>query len=262
MSPIGLVGLIIVLVGTFVGGILKGVQPVFLFSIPAAFLIVVGGAIGASLMSMDDATGKQLVKYIMKALKKNQVPSFSAAIEEFSRLADIARKQGALALEQEVANIPDAFMRKGIQMIVDGSDHDQLESALGLEVAAMKDRHKNGAKLMLQVGIFSPTFGIIGAVFGLIATLANLNDPEKLGHGISAAFVATFWGVFMANGLFLPWSNRLGVYSTEEARYRELVIEGCAAIQSGKSPREIPDILEGFLTPAERLAMRGETGKK
>lgn len=262
MSPIGLVGLLLVFVGTFVGGLMKGVSPVFLFSIPAAFLIVVGGAVGASLMSLDDASGKHFIKYIMKALKKNKVPSFVAAIEEFSRLADIARRSGALALEQEVVNITDPFMKKGIQMIVDGSDHDQLEAALGLETAAMKDRHKNGAKLMLQVGIFSPTFGIIGAVFGLIATLSNLNDPAKLGHGISAAFVATFWGVFLANGLFLPWSNRLGVYSTEEGRYRALVIEGCVAIQSGKSPREIPDILEGFLTPAQRLVLRGEGTKK
>jgi len=259
VSPIGLVGLLLVLIGTFVGGLLKHVNPVFLFSIPAAFLIVIVSSIGASLMSVDDATGKQLVKYIMKALKKNQVPSSSEAIEEFSRLADIARKQGALALEQEVPNITDLYMRKGIQMIVDGSDHEQLEAALETDTSAMKERHKNGAKLMLQMGIFSPTFGIIGAVFGLIATLGNLEDPAALGAGISAAFVATFWGVFMANGLFLPWSNRLGIYSAEEARYRQLVLEGCLAIQAGKSPREIPDILEGFLTPAERAVMRGES---
>lgn len=257
MSPIGLVGLLLVLIGTFVGAVMKGVQPVFLFSVPAAFLIVVAGSIGAALMSMDDATGKQLVKFIMKAMKKNQVPSFSAAIEEFARLADIARKQGALALEQEVPNIPDPFMQKGVQMIVDGADHGQLENALELDTAAMKERHKLGSKLLLQIGIFSPTYGIIGAVIGLIAVLSELDDPSKLGHGIAAAFVATFWGVFVANGMFLPWSNRLAVYSAEEARYRMLVIEGCLAIQSGKSPREIPDILEGFLTPSERQSLKG-----
>lgn len=259
MSPIGLVGLLLVMVGVFVGGLLKGVNPVFLFSVPAAFLIVLVATVGAALMSMDDNTGKQLVKYIMKALKKNQVPSFSEAIEEFARLADIARKQGALALEQEVPNIPDPYMRKGIQMIVDGSDHELLAAALETDTQAMKERHKNGAKLLMQVGIFSPTFGILGAVFGLIATMASLKDPVKLSHGIQAAFVATFWGVFVANGLFLPWANRLGVYSAEEARYRELVLEGCLAIQSGKSPREIPDILEGFLNPADRAALRGDT---
>ena len=119
--------------------------------------------------------------------------------------------------------------------------------ARGCEVEAPR----SGAKLVTSIGTFAPTFGIIGAVIGLIATLSHLDDPSKLGHGIAAAFIATFWGVFVANGLFLPAANKLARLSAEEVAYKELIIEGVLSIQGGANPRTVGDLLRAYLPPAE-----------
>jgi chemotaxis protein MotA len=111
---------------------------------------------------------------------------------------------------------------------------------------------------MTQVGIFAPTFGIIGAVFGLIATMSHLDNPHLLAHGISGAFVATFWGVFMANGLFLPFANKLKSFSAHEAEHKSMLVEGIMAIQAGANPRVVEDMLLSFLPPADRLALLEE----
>jgi chemotaxis protein MotA len=116
----------------------------------------------------------------------------------------------------------------------------------------MKDRHKVGASWMTQAGVFAPTFGIIGAVFGLMATMAKLDQPAEVGHGIAGAFVATFWGVFLANGIFLPMANKLKQFSQEEVAHKMLIVEGIMAIQAGVSPRIVEELLKSHVPPAER----------
>jgi chemotaxis protein MotA len=120
------------------------------------------------------------------------------------------------------------------------------------DVKAMSERHKVGSKFMMSIGVFSPTFGIIGAVFGLIATMSHLDDPSKLGEGIGAAFVATFWGVFLANGIFLPVSNKLTNMTAKEVAYKRMIIEGVLSIQAGANPRMLDDLLRSNLPPKER----------
>ena len=149
-------------------------------------------------------------------------------------------------------------MKRSLQLAIDGNDPEDVADVMRTDIKSMKARHKVGAEWCMTYGIFAPTFGIIGAVMGLIATLQKLDQPDKLGAGISAAFVATFWGVFMANGIMLPLSNRLKGMSAAEAINREMVMEGVLAIQRGQSPRVIEETLLTYLPPAEAEAVRSD----
>jgi chemotaxis protein MotA len=252
MEPASLIGLIMVVFGVFVGAILKHVDPMSLFTVPAAFLIVIVASIGAAMMGNTMGDGKNLPKYIMKAMKGNKEPDTSGTIDQIVSFAERARREGLLALEEDLVKIEDPFFKRGLQLAIDGGDPDAVSEVMEAEIRGTQDRHKVGAKFIMSIGIFSPTFGIIGAVFGLIATMAHLDDPSKLGEGIGAAFVATFWGVFLANGLFLPWSNKLSVLSAKEVAYKRLIVEGVLAIQGGANPRMLDDMLRATLAPKER----------
>ncbi|MGE0879195.1 MAG: motility protein A [Acidimicrobiia bacterium] len=258
MEQGSLVGIILILVGVFVGAILKGVSPVFLFTIPAAILIVVVAAIGATFLSNTMDMNKNFGKLIGKAMKGGEKHEAGETISQVVTFADKARREGLLSLEDQVQKVHDEFLRKGLQMAIDGTDPEQVRSVLEVEVDAMKERHKSGQEMMTQVGVYAPSFGIIGAVFGLIATMAHLDDPEHMAHGISAAFVATFWGIFMANGLFLPFAKKLKVLSHHEIQHKTLLIEGVLSIQAGANPRVVEDMLLSFLPPAERVAISEE----
>jgi chemotaxis protein MotA len=173
-------------------------------------------------------------------------------IEKIVELANRARSEGLLALEEECKNLEDPFFRKGLQLAVDGTDPEVLRETLESEVAAMKERHKASQTWLTNAGIFAPTFGIIGAVFGLMAAMGKLSQPEKLGHAIAAAFIATFWGVFLANGVWLPMANKLKRMTGEEVHEKQIAIEGVMAIQSGTAPRAVGEMLRGYLPPASR----------
>ncbi len=252
MDPASLIGLVLVLIGVFAGAIMKGVSPAALFAVPAAFLIVIVASIGAALMSNTMADAKRFLTYLIKGIKGQKEPATSATIDQIVSFAERARREGLLALEGELDKIDDPFFRRGLQLAIDGGDPDAVAEVMESEIRAMQERHKVGAKFMMSVGIFSPTFGIIGAVFGLIATMAHLDDPSKLGHGIGAAFVATFWGVFLANGIFLPVSNKLTSMSAKEVAFKRLIVEGVLAIQAGANPRMLDDMLRATLPPKER----------
>jgi chemotaxis protein MotA len=167
-------------------------------------------------------------------------------------LTNRARAEGLLALEEEAKGIEDPFFRKGIELAVDGTDPDALKKTLNAEIGAMRERHKIGMGWFTSAGIFAPTFGIIGAVFGLMATMAQLSHPEKVGEGIAGAFVATFWGVFLANGVWLPWANKLKQLSLKEVAHKQLIVEGIMAIQAGVSPRVVEELLKSHIPPSER----------
>lgn len=252
MDPASLIGLVLVFFGVFVGAIMKHVNPAALFTVPAAFLIVIVASIGAAMMSNTMGDAKKLFTFIIKAIKGQKEPDVSGAIDQIVSFAERARREGLLALESDLDSIDDPFFRRGLQLAIDGGDPEMVSEVMEADVKAMSERHKVGAKFMMSIGIFSPTFGIIGAVFGLIATMAHLDDPSKLGEGIGAAFVATFWGVFLANGLFLPMSNKLTAMSAKEVAYKRMVIEGVLSIQAGANPRLLDDLLRSNLPPKER----------
>ena len=253
-----LVGLIMCLVGIFGAVILKGISPVYLFSIPAAFLVVLVGAMGAMFMSNEMADNKRIGKIIGKAFKAGRAHDPAEVVGQVVGFADRARREGLLALEEDCQKVEDPFLQKGLQMAIDGTDPEQVRDTLSLEIKAMKERHKTGAAMMTQLGVFCPSFGIIGAVLGLIATMAHMEDPELMAHGISAAFVATFWGVYFANGVFLPFGNKLKKLSEQEAHHKTLLLEGIMSIQAGANPRVVEETMLAFLQPAVRLSVMEE----
>jgi chemotaxis protein MotA len=250
------VGIVLVLIGAFVGSLLKGVSPVALFAVPAAFFIVLLSSFGATFLSFSALEMKNFPKYMKIAFAPGPPPEPGVVIGQIVSFADRARREGLLALEDAINQTDEPFLRKGLQMAVDGAESEVVRDTLDTEVHAMKERHKLGSQFVTQLGIYSPTFGIIGAVVGLIATLQNLDDPSKLGHGIAAAFIATFWGVFAANGIFLPVGRKLQRLSQMEVEYKQLIIEGVLSIQAGSSPRVVDDLLQSFLPPAVRLQLK------
>lgn len=252
MDPAGLIGFVMILIGVFVGAIMKHVDPAALFTVPAAFLIVIVASVGAAMMSNTMGDAKKLMTLMILGLKGAKEPDPAATIDQIVSFAERARREGLLALESELDSIEDPFFRRGLQLAIDGGDPEMVSEVMEADVKGMSERHKVGAKLMMNIGIFSPTFGIIGAVFGLIATMSHLDDPSKLGEGIGAAFVATFWGVFLANGMFLPWSNKLTSMSAKEVAYKRMIIEGVLSIQAGANPRLLDDLLRSTLPPKER----------
>lgn len=245
------IGLVVALVGVVVGGIFKGVSPVILITNIPAILIVIVGALGATMASFDMATTSNVMKAIMRAISpKAEIPN-QDRLKQIVDFATRARHEGLLSLESDVASLDDPFMQKALQLAIDGNDPDAVADVMRTDIRTLKARHKVAADWCMTYGVFAPTFGIIGAVMGLIATLGHLDQPELLGHGIAAAFVATFWGVFLANGVMLPLSNRLKQMSTDEVAGREMVMEGVLAIQGGQNPRVIEETLLTYLPPAE-----------
>jgi chemotaxis protein MotA len=249
-----MVGLGVCLAGVFGSAILHGIQPMFLFMEFGSLLIVVFGSMGATITAFPFEATQNLSKYIQKALKGEEVHSATDTINQIVVLTNRARAEGLLALEEEAKGIEDPFFRKGIELAVDGTDPEALKKTLNAEIHAMKERHKMGQAYCMQAGIFAPTFGIIGAVFGLMATMANLSHPEAVGEGIAGAFVATFWGVFLANGVWLPFANKLKMFSEQEVAHKQLIVEGIMAIQAGVSPRVVEELLKSHVPPSERAA--------
>lgn len=249
-----LIGALLAFGGVFVGMIFKGADPVQMFTNYAALLVVIVGTIGAVVASHSMNDNMNALKAFKKLFMPGKQPEPAATIEKLVAMSETARREGLLGLEDMTKNMDDEFLKRGVQLAVDGTDAATIYDTLTAEVKSMKERHKVTQGWFVATGVFAPTFGIIGAVIGLMAVMSKLDDPTQLGHGIAAAFVATFWGVFMANGMFLPWAARLKRQSAEEANQRELTIQGVIALQSGMAPRALGERLYGALPPAQRKA--------
>jgi chemotaxis protein MotA len=249
-----IIGFAIANIGVFVGMIFKGADPVQLFTNIAAIMVVGMGMFGAVWTSHTMEDNMAALKATKKLFMPGKPPSGAETIEQLVVMSEKARREGLLGLEDMTKNMEDKFLQKGVQMIVDGADAATVYDTLSVEVKSMKERHKMVSGWYTSAGIFAPSFGILGAVIGLIAVMAKLDDPAALGHGIAAAFVATFWGVFWANALFLPWGAQLKRMSATEAAHKEIVIQGVIALQSGVTPRALGDRLYGYLPPSQRKA--------
>lgn len=252
MEKGSIIGLPIAIIGVFVGAIMKGADPVMLFTNVPALLIVIVGSIGAALLS----TPMKEAKFgtFSKVMKRSEFPT-EATITQLVSMTNTARTGGLLSLEAEAKTIEDPFFRKAVQLAVDGTDPAILKKVLRTEIAAKKERHKGPQSFWTNLGVFAPTFGIIGAVFGLMATMSHLDDPSKIGHGIAGAFVATFWGVFLANGVYLPAANKLKRMTAEEVAYMEMIVAGVLELQAGTSPRVMEGMLQSYIkVDAEKAA--------
>ncbi|WP_028082048.1 flagellar motor protein [Solimonas soli] len=245
MDKLSVVGIVLALMALIGGAILKGAGAGALLS-PAAFTIVIIGTLAAIFVHTPTQTfvhGMKMAKWVF--VPPRQQPE--ALIERIVGWSGTARKQGLLALEGSVEGESDPFIRKGLQMLVDGAEPDAIRNILEVELQTREHLDLQGAKVFEGMGIYAPTLGIIGAVMGLMAVLKNLADPSKLGHGIAAAFIATIYGIGSANLFFLPMAAKLKAVVAEQTRIREMLIEGLISISQGENPRNIESKLRGYL---------------
>jgi chemotaxis protein MotA len=244
------IGIVVAFLGLFIGMMMEGGNPAAFFNLPA-LLIIVGGTLGAVMAGTSMDRVKQIPALYKKAMS-GQKPDLQGEVDRMVALAEKARREGLLALEDDIEQIPDTFTRKGLQLVVDGTDPEIVREILDNEIDGMAARHKLAVQPFEKAGGFAPTMGIIGTVLGLVHVLENLDAPETLGPAISGAFIATLYGVGAANVIFLPTANRLKMMSEEEIEARTLALEGILAIQAGDNPRVIADKLLAFVPPSER----------
>ncbi|EXG80968.1 motility protein A [Cryptosporangium arvum] len=255
MDPASIIGIVVAFAIVFTTIILEGghIGSIFL---PAPLLLVFGGAICAS---MTGATMQDTIafgKNFIGALTAKKIDA-GASVDTIVKLAERARKEGLLALEDAIKEVNDPFLKDGLQLAVDGTDPEELREILEGQIEAKKKRDKAAAKFFTDLGSYAPTIGIIGTTTGLIHALENLAEPEKLGHVIAAAFVATLWGLMSSNLMWLPIASRVKRVSELEVDQMNLSIEGIMAIQAGANPRLVAQKLKALLpnpAPAKAAA--------
>lgn len=245
MDILSLLGLVLALVAIMVGAVLKGAGISALLS-AAAFMIVVVGTVAAICVQTPLGVMKHALKILPWIFRPPQVAR-DELIKKIVEWSNVARKQGLLGLEPIIEKQEDDFIKKGLQLVVDGSEPDIIRSVLEVDLHVREQADTRGAKVFEGMGIYSPTLGIIGAVLGLMAVMQNLADPSKLGHGIAAAFVATIYGIGLANLFLLPVANKLKVVIAGLSETREMTIEGMISIAQGENPRSIESKLQGYL---------------
>jgi chemotaxis protein MotA len=225
-------------------------------------IIVFGGTAGAIVLTFPIEILKRLPRMIRVIINPKKV-DLPGLVTYFRDVSYKTRKNGLLSLEGEISSDPDLdpFIKKGLQLVVDGVDPQAVRSILELELESTSERHRKGAAIFEQAGGYSPTLGIIGTVMGLVHILANLSDPTTLGPKISAGFIATLYGLSSANLIFLPIATRLKVLDEKEFGEKSLIIEGILYIQEGINPNTIAEKLKGFLSKEEVLKFEGMDGK-
>ena len=245
MDILSVVGLVLALFALVGGAVLRGAGAMALVSVEA-FIIVGVGTVAAICVQTPLSVMKHALSIFMWAVKPPPLDPENL-IKKMVEWSNIARKQGLLGLEPVLNQEPDDFMRKALQLVVDGSEPDSIRTIMDVELGTREHADTLGAKVFEGMGIYSPTLGIIGAVLGLISVMQNLADPAKLGPGIASAFTATIYGVSFANLFFLPVSAKLKVAIAAQTQVREMVIEGMMSIAQGENPRAIESKLQGYL---------------
>ena len=245
MDILSLAGFALALVAIIGGAILKGAGAHALVS-AAAFMIVVMGTIAAICVQTPMAVMRRALRISAWVFKPPQLGP-DALIAKMVDWSNVARKQGLLGLEPVLDQEQDVFLRKGLQLVVDGSEPETIRGILEIELQTRESADLQAAKVWEGMGIYSPTLGIIGAVLGLMAVMQNLSDPSKLGHGIAAAFTATVYGIGLANLVLLPMANKLKVSIHARTQVQEMTIEGLIAIAQGENPRNIETRLRSYL---------------
>jgi len=219
----------------------------------SSMMIVFGGTMAATFVNFPMRDVIKVMKVVKKAFFTKE-PNPEGLIERLVVLAEKARREGILAIEKHVDELDDQFMKDGIQLAVDGSEPEVMRNIMENELNSQQSRHKLGQAIFTAMGTYSPAFGLIGTLIGLIKMLRTLDDPAQIGAGMAVALVTTFYGVVASNLIFLPIAGKLKTRSVKEMLQRELIIEGILAIQSGDNPRIVRGKLLTFLAPSMRKA--------
>lgn len=263
------IGLALGWIGVVGGALLDG-TPLHSLIQGAAFIIIFFGTSGATMMSFPFDTVKEVWPVLKKAFKRQELDP-AAIVTQLVGFATKARREGLLGLEEEAEAIQDPFLKKGLQLVVDGTDIEMIRNIMETDIAFLESRHKVGESVFGTFGGFAPTLGIIGTVIGLIHALAAFGsgeaDPVALVASIATAFIATFYGISFANLIFLPISFKLKQNSQQEVLLREVMLEGILAISAGDNPRIVEEKLKAFLPPRMKMDMEaaakaGEGGEK
>lgn len=224
-------------------------------------MIVMGGTIAVTLINYPLSD----VLSVMKVLKNAflyQVPQPTKIVPEIVELSKIARREGILALEKQAKKMKEAYLNKGVELAVDGMEPDAIRGILENELIFTEDRHRKGAEIFTIMGTYAPAMGMIGTLIGLVQMLMVMDDPANIGPAMAVALITTFYGSLLANLLFLPIAGKLKVRRDDETKYKELIIEGIAAIQLGDNPRVVEQKLHTYLSPSERaLIPKKQTGE-
>ena len=239
-----------------IGGIVTSGDLGSFWDLPS-IIIVLEDKIASTLISYPIKSFLGSFKVIKKAFLKKEV-SPDEVIGDIINLANVARKEGLLSLEEFGEKIDDDFLKKGIMLIVDGTDPELVRNILETELVFLEERHSEGQSIFETMGAFAPSYGMLGTLVGLINMLRNLDDPEAIGSSMSVALVTTFYGSLLANLIFLPMANKLKIRSGREILVKELMVEGLLSIQAGENPRIIEEKLKTFIPPEKRKDYKGQ----
>jgi len=244
MDFLTLIGILLAFIAILGGNLLEGGHMSSLVQL-TAFVIVAGGTLGAVMVQTPIRTFVRAIRISVWVVFPVKLQPEEAA-EKIVNWSNIARREGLLGLEAIAEEEPDVFARKGLQLLVDGSEPEVIRSILEVEIDNKDHQDTQAARVFEGMGGYSPTIGIIGAVMGLIHVMNNLADPSKLGGGIATAFVATIYGIGFANLFFLPMANKLKSQVHAQSQFREMIVEGVISIAEGENPRNIETKLQGY----------------
>ncbi|VAW71158.1 Flagellar motor rotation protein MotA [hydrothermal vent metagenome] len=245
MDILSIIGIVIAFVAILSGSVMEGGHLGQLFQL-TAFIIVVGGTVGAALLQTTLPVfwrAMSIVRWVFVAPKVDLL----ATIDKIINWSQLSRREGLLALENASEDEQDLFSRKGLQMLVDGNEPESIRNVMETEIGMIEQHDLQAAKVFESMGGYSPTIGILGAVLGLIHVMNNLSDPEKLGSGIATAFVATIYGVGLANLLLLPVAGKLKAQIKQQSIQYEMTLEGVVSIAEGENPRSLQAKLQSYL---------------
>lgn len=223
----------------------------------ASIIIVVGGGTAAFFVSYPLAKALSIGNVLKKAINMNEYGADSI-IKKIIELANVARREGLLALEDATGDIDDQFLQKGVMLIVDGTDPELVQNILESEISNVEDRHSIGSGMFDALGANFPAFGMIGTLIGLVGMLQSLDDPTTIGPKMAVALLTTFYGSLIANLIFIPIAEKLKYKSSQEMLVRNIMLEGLLSIQAGENPRIIEEKLKSFLAPSLRKKMEAE----
>ncbi|MBU1002540.1 MAG: MotA/TolQ/ExbB proton channel family protein [Proteobacteria bacterium] len=244
-----IIGLVLSL-GLVFAAIVTGGSPVVFISVPS-LLIVIGGTVGATMVNypLDKILGAVSV---LKKTFFSSLESPADIIERFMDYANRARREGILSLEPVIKQLDDFYLRKGLQLTVDGLEPQTIQEILETEIAYLESRHEIGAEISATLGMYAPAMGMIGTVIGLVQMLQTMDDPSSIGPAMAVALITTFYGAVLANLVFNPMAGKLKARSKEEVLLKEMVMQGILSISKGENPRIIEEKLSSFLAPRDR----------
>ena len=244
LTPIGIIfGITVLLLAIFSNAGLSG----FLTFIDVAALLIVGGGVAADILITFNFKDLKLIPKVIKETMLAKDHDLEELIQTFVKLSEKARREGLLSLEAALDDIDDPFIKKGILLAVDGIEQDVIKDIMMAEVVAMEERHRKGRIILEKAGEYAPAWGMIGTLVGLVLMLKNLNEPESLGPNMAVAIITTFYGVVLANLVFLPMATKLENKTEEEVFVKQVIIEGVLGVQSGQNPKVLEEKLSAFV---------------